>query len=325
MALNPRLRARFEREREQERRLTREQKEELEKLLSHGSVLFDEPTANHSAARAGGPVEAFVDVKDMDDLKLVFEWCATHNVEYRFWGDGAFTLVRDGGLAGIVIKLGDAFKGISVDRSTDDDVFLNVGAGATLTELVSFCETEGVSGAEGFVTAPGTVAGLLCAAVVPEGFALEGTVEEVTVLNREMKELTLRGNGLRFEEGRIKIPRTAAVTRLLLKLKRSNTADVASVVEEHISGISTSADLAGFAHSFKSPCKTKAADFIDDAGLRGVRVGGARISSDDALTILNEGEAKARDITVLISLIKDSVKQSSDVALLSTIDVVGER
>jgi UDP-N-acetylmuramate dehydrogenase len=325
MALNPRLRARLERESEQERRLTREQKDEMAALLPEGAVLFDEPTALHSVVRAGGPVEAFVTARDVDDLKRVLEWADTHSVEYRFWGVGAFTLVRDGGLSGIIIKLGNSFREIAVEGTGGDDVFVSVGAAAKTRELLNFARAEGLAGAERLTGAQGTVAGLLCAASIPRDFVLEGMIEELTMVTRDMRELTLRGSGLRFEDGRLRIPRTAAVTKLLLKFRKSTTEEVSRALEEGFKSAQPSDEQPHYSFAFESPCKTKAADLIDDAGLLGVRVGGARISTVKGDSIVNESEAKARDVAILISLVRDHVKQDMGVVLTATIDVVGER
>jgi len=325
MALNPRLRARLEREKEQERRLTRKQKDELAALLPEGKVLLDEPVALHSVARAGGRVEAFVTADDVEAIKRVLGWADTHSVEYRFWGDGAFTLVRDGGLSGIIIKLGSSFRDISVERTSGDDVFVSVGAAARPRELLNFAEAEGLSGAERLAGAPGTMAGILCAVTPPRDFVLEGAIEELTMITREMRELTLRGSGLRFEEGRLKIPRTAAVTRMLLKLKRSTREEVARALEKAIGSAPTPEERPHFSFAFESPCKTRASDLIDDSGLLGVRVGGARVSSVRGDTLVNEIEASARDIAILISLVRDRVKQDTGVPIESTIDIVGER
>ena len=325
MALNPRLRARLERQGEQERRLTIDQKDELARLLPDGQVLPDEVGANHSVVKAGGPVEAFVVVNDIDELKRVLEWAEIHSADYRFWGEGAFTLVRDRGLAGIIVKLGDGFREIAVNSSAGDGLEVSVGSAARFTELASFCEAEGISGAERLACAQGTLAGLLCAQAVPEGFSLQEIVEEVTILTRDMRELTIRGSSLRFEEGRLKIPRTAAVTKVLLKLEKRDGGETAAETDDAVGEGSDSNEQFRFACAFRSTTKITADELIYDVGLSGVRVGGARISSKNVCTIINEGEAKARDIAVLISLVRDRVKQETGIALLTTIDIVGER
>ncbi|MFH1829215.1 MAG: FAD-binding protein [Pseudomonadota bacterium] len=329
MALNPRLRAKLERQREQEKNISREQLEELVRLFSQGSVFVNESTANHSAARVGGAVEAFVTTNDMDELKRAIAWANELSIEYRFWGTGSFTLVRDGGLSGILIKLGDGFKDIAVERSFESEVFVSAGAGTKVYEFTSFCKAQGISGAEQLCGAQGTLGGLLCAQASPDGKTLEGMVEEITIITREGRELTLRGSGLRFEEGRLKIPRTSCVTKALFKLSRACDSVIARSPSTLLRAGSCDEaipyDTPCFALAFKSPCKTSAQILIDEAGLTSVRVGNARVSAENACTIQNEGDATAKDIIVLISLIKDRVKQASGILLVSTIDIVGKR
>jgi len=317
MALNPRLRARLERQREQERRLTIDQKDELARLLPEGQVINDEPMANHSVIRAGGPVEAFVVANDLDELKRVFGWAESHSAEYRFWGEGALTLVRDRGLSGIIIKLGDEFRGLSIESTADAGTAVSAGASVKCTEFASLLRENGLACPEGLVSAQGTLAGLLCAQTVPEGLSIGDFVEEVTILTRDMRELTVRGSSLRFEEGRLKIPRTAAVLRILFRLEKS---------DGRTESTETNYEKAPhFACAFRSTTKTGADELIYDLGLAGVRVGGARVSTDDVCTIINEAEATAKDIAVLINLVRDRVKQDTGIPLLSTIDIVGER
>ncbi len=316
MALNPRLRARLEREREQQKRMSSQQLDELARLLPEGQVLLNEPTKNHSGARVGGPVEAFIITNDIDELKRVLGWADEHSIDYRFFGTGSFQLVRDGGLNGIMIKLGKNFANIVVDRSSESEVFVSAGGGARVWELAAFLKAQGISGANKLCGAQGTLGGLLCAQAIPDGKALDDIVEEITIITRERRELTLRGSGLRFEEGRLKIPRTACVIKILFKLARASAEQIDA---------DKSCDVPCFAFAFKSPCRTAAQILIEEAGLSGVRVGSARVSADNPCTILNEGTASAKDITVLVSLIKDRVKQASGILLVPTIDIMGER
>lgn len=324
MALNPRLRAKLEREREGERRLTREQKEGLAGLLPEGQVLFDEPTALHSVARVGGPVEAFVSINTPDELRAVMGWAQENAVDYRFWGCGAFTLVRDGGLSGLMIELGEGFRCASVERFEGDAAFVSVGAAAKTSELAAFCESNGLAGAAGLASAQGTLASLLCANPLPADLSLEGIVEEVTLLTREMRELSLRGKALRFEGGRLKIPSTAAVTKLLLRFVRS-AEDAVQETEAAMGEAERGEDRPHYARAFVSETKTAARDLIYDTGLSGVRVGGARLSSSFADAIVNEGDAKAREMAVLIGLVKDRVREDTGITIASTIEIIGER
>ena len=317
MALNPRLRAKLERKAEQDRRMSREQREELAKLLPDGAVRFDEPSSAHSVAAVGGPAEAFVRARDLGQLKAVMAWAVEQGFEYRFWGRGSATLVREGGLPGLLIKLGEGFAGASVERSSGEESFVSVGAAGLAADLARWCAGQNLAGAPGFMRFAGTVGGALCSQKGEGESDFVDSIEELTILNKEGRELTLRRSALRFEEGRLRIPRTAVVMKVLIRLTPSVEA-WAQVGEREDAG-------PRLTRVFGSPCKTSATIMIDEAGLTGVRVGGARVASDDANAIVNEGNATARDIVVLMSLVRDRVRQSTGVALTTLTEVVGER
>jgi len=294
--------------------MTRDQKDSLSALLSDGRVMFDEPTSDHSVAGCGGAPEAFVRVENLEELKSLLGWAIDQQVDYRFWGRGSSTLVRDAGLPGLLVELGDAFKEIRVDRTDGDDVYLSVGASALTADLLDEMRSKGFVGdfdLDGFA---GTVAGALCSRKEGgEDYRAEA-FEEVTIVNKEGQELTLRRPALRFESGRLKVPRTAAVTRVLVKVRAGGptaSADEATPGTEHPS----------FGRVFASPCKPKASVMIDEEGLTGVRVGGARV--DERGGIVNEGGAKARDVAVLVSLVRDRVKQGTGVLLDTVVDIIG--
>ena len=101
--------------------------------------------------------------------------------------------------------------------------------------------------------------------------------------------------------------------KLLLKLRKSTKEEVSRALEESLKSRASSDEQPHYSFAFESPCKTRAADLIDDAGLLGVRVGGARISTVKGNSIVNESEAKARDVAILISLVRDRVKQDTGV------------
>ncbi len=300
--------------------MTREQRDSLIGLLPPGAVLFDEPMARHSSLGAGGSAEAYVRVEDTAELIRLLGWALENVVDYRFFGFGSATLVRDGGVSGLMVKLGSGFKAADLERQQGDDVFVSAGAAFRSKDLANLCAARGLAGAEPFGEFDGTVAGALFAKGGETTPAFAPAIEEVTIVTKEGRELTLRGQALRFEEGALKIPRTSAVVKILFKLKAA--ADARSHDE-------TSADDPGsqmrLARIFASPCKTKASVLIEEAGLCGVRVGGARVSNRDANSIVNEGQATARDVAVLMSLVRDRVKDETGITLTPLIDVIGER
>jgi UDP-N-acetylmuramate dehydrogenase len=301
--------------------MTREQRQALAALLPAGNVCFDEPMERHSAVAAGGPAEAFVRVADVGELSRVVAWCCDEAIDYRFWGAGSAILVRDGGMAGLLIALGRAFEHTAIEREVDGDILLAAGAAVRLTDLAAIGEREGLVGLAPFAGEPGTLGGALCAA---EGLAER--CAEVTIVTKERRELTLTASALRIEEGRLKMPRTAAIVRALLRCARAGSENAVHLVGE--GGQAIGADAAPsprLAHVFRSPCKTEARILIEEAGLAGVRVGAARVLPSDANAIANEGQATVRDIVVLMNLMRDRVREHSGITLLPAIEVWGER
>lgn len=321
------MRARFEREKEEATRMMREQCDTLRGLFSEGRVLFDEPMSKHSTMGVGGPAEAYVVVNDEEELKSVISFADENGIDYHFWGAGSNVLVRDGGLRGIVIRLGIGFESIKIDRDSPEGVYVYVGSAVPTPRFVNWCSENGISGIEWLAGMPSTVGGNVAMNAGMSETSMSDVVEEVTIVNRECKILSIRKKALRFEYRKLKIPRTAVISRSLLKLKRDNPAGVVTRAQKFFEKRrgSQPQGVKSLGCIFKNSGKTSAGMLIDEAGLKGVRVGGARISDMHANFIFNENAATAKDVLVLMSLIRDRVKQYSGIVLENEIIIVGDK
>lgn len=324
--LNPRLRARFERLSESEKRMTKEQKAELCALLPDGRVRLDEPMNAHSSMGVGGPVEAFVTVENVEEIKKVIVWSVERNIDYRFFGGGSNVLVRDGGLRGLAIRLGDGFDSIDVDRQSGDEVFVKVGAATSTQKAVRWAAEQGFSGMEVLVGVWGTVGGNIVTNAGTANGAIGDIVEEITIVTKDGRELTTKRSALHFEYRSLKLPRTAAMISVLIKLGKSSPENVRATVDAAIEKRnSTQPSVArSLGCIFRNTGKTPAGMLIEDAGLKGVRVGGARVSGVHANFIVNEGKATAKDVTVLINLVRERVRENSSITLETEIEIVGD-
>lgn len=291
--------------------MTREQRGSLSALVPSGRVRFDEPMAGHGAFGAGGPAEAFVVAEEVGELRAVIAWAMEHGVDYRFWGGGSRTLVRDGGVRGVVVALGGAFSAVAVDRLSGDEVFVSAGAAARLEALAGWCAKQGLAGAESCAGRRGTIGGHLMA---PDGAGdpLCDRVEEITVVDREGRELTMRRTALRREGGRLRLPRTMAIVRALFRFGRGGVDDASPPSPER-----------SFENVFASAGRTPAEVLIEEAGVGGVRVGGARVLAAHPNVIVNEGHATARDAIVLMNLVRERVREQTGIALELKIEVIG--
>jgi len=307
--------------------MTSEQREALKALLPEGQVLFDEPMSRHSPIGVGGPAEAYVEVADEQELKCIMEWADERGTDYRFWGAGSNTLVRDKGLGGLVIHLGKGFDHVVVEREDADCVYVSVGAAVSTPRLVRWCTDNGLSGVEPLAGIPGTVGGNILTNAGTSTGRISDVVEEMTMVNRERRVLTFRKAALRFEYRQLRLPRTAAVIRVLLRLKRDDPHAVSGRVQEVMKGRQDSQPqgVKSLGCVFRNPGKTSAGMLIEDAGLKGVRVGGARISTVHANFIVNENSATSKDILVLMNLVRDRVKEQAGISLEPEIVVVGNK
>lgn len=324
--MNPRLRARFERRREEAVRLTREQKDELAEIVAGGRVLFDEPLKNHSSIGIGGPAEVFVVIENIDGLKNVVQWALERNVEYRFWGGGSNVLVRDGGLNGLVIKLGESFNSVAIDRVIDDDVYVTASAATPTKKLVSFCIENSLAGMSALAGIWGTVGGNLMTNAGTHKGAIGDFVEELTIVDKNCRELTMKKGALNFSYRSLRLPKTAAIVRALFKFKRAEKGAAIKEVNEILERRKTSqpVDVKSLGCIFKNPGKSFAGMLVEDAGLKGVRVGQARVSQIHGNFIVNEGNATARDVVVLINLIRERVKEQTGIVLETEIEITGK-
>lgn len=313
-SLTPRQRARFELEAEEQQRLTDEAREAMANIPFGERVTTDEIMAHHTSFRVGGAAEAFIVAKDVQDVRDVMRFASEKNVPVTFIGNGTKTLVRDGGLRGIVLQLGDSFKTIEVQREEGDATWISVGAATSVGDLYSWAVLKKLVVDESYSCTRGTVAGAFM--INPASFA--ACIEELTIVDKGGREVTLTRKAITDGE-RIRFGRSAVITKMILCLKKA----VAGQRDEGVES-SFANERAKLSGVFKNIGKQTADSIIADAGMNGIRVGRVRIDDQDANCFINEGNAKARDAIILIGLIKDRVKQSSGVVLDLAVRVVGE-
>lgn len=306
--------------------MSREQKEEIKRIISPERVFFGEPMAKHSTMGVGGNAECFAVVNSLEELKALLNFTSERGVEYRFWGNGSNVLVRDKGVRGIIARLGEKFDFVEELRRDGDDVHVSVGAATSTQKLVRWAAAEGLMGMEGLAGIPGTIGGNLATNAGTEAGAIGDVVDELTVVTKEGRELSMKRQALRFEYRSLKIPGTSALVRAVLKLKKSSAEEISARVEEAMKRRRKNQPVGEMSLGciFKNSGKTSAGLLIDEAGLKNVRIGGARVSNVHANFIVNEGKATARDITVLIGLIREKVREQTGISLETEIEIIGD-
>ncbi|MBI2340588.1 MAG: UDP-N-acetylmuramate dehydrogenase [Deltaproteobacteria bacterium] len=298
-----------------------------------GEVLTKEPMSRHTSIRIGGPADAFLVPSGLDDLIAALRIAREENIPFTMLGAGSNTLVKDGGIRGFVAVLGKFFAELQVAWESEIEADVAVGAGVGITAFVNFTRDLSLTGAEPLVGIPGTIGGAIVMNAGARGREIKDIVREITVLTREMETVKIPREKLEFEYRNLKIPRTHIVIGGLFRLHKGKAKEIAESVRNYQKKRVETQPLQfpNLGSVFKNPPPHKkrgvqlyAARLIDEAGLKNVRVGGARISEKHANFIINENNARAQDVIILIGLIKDRIRETTGVVLETEVKIVGE-
>jgi UDP-N-acetylmuramate dehydrogenase len=238
-------------------------------------------------------------------------------------GGGSNVLVSDHGIRGVTII--NRAKGVRIQESDSPSVWTE--SGTVLSNLANRCALRGLSGLEWAGTVPGTVGGAVYGNAGAFGGDMAGSLEWADVLVESGTERwTTEAMGYGYRTSILKRHETkglvlAAQLRLQNASQEQVTARMASFGEQRKT---TQPPGASMGSMFKNPPNDKAGRLLDEAGLKGRRVGNVEISPVHANFVINHGEARSEDVRTLIELARNEVKVKFDVDLELEIELVGD-
>ena len=287
-------------------------------------VRVGEPLARHTSLRIGGPADLLALPDTPDELGGLLRAAKTHGVRVTLLGGGSNLLVADGGIPGIVVKLGRGFAHLSwKERAGGCEV--RAGAAVRFGRLARAAVARGLSGLEYAEGIPGTVGGALFMNAGAYGGEVAAAVAAVDGVTAEGELLALAGDALAFCYRRAELAPGFVVTAVRFRLQRDGAAVVRERMEDARSR-RTAAQPHGPANAgsiFKNPPGDHAGRLIEVAGLKGARAGRARISERHANFIVNEGGACAVDVKALMDLAQRVVWEQSGVWLEPEVRLLG--
>ena len=271
-----------------------------------------EPMAMHTWFQLGGPAEYFAEPETVDELTALIRRCHEADVPTRILGQGSNILVRDEGVPGMVIRLSaPAFGAIRVENRS-----LVAAGGALLGRAVTTAVHRGLAGLESLIGIPGTVGGALHGNAGAHGESLGQWTLQATVVTID-GEICHRGNeelsfGYRQSNlGDLVILETSC------ELHEDDPHELAQRMQKHWIVRKASQPLghqcAGCV--FKNPRGMSAGEIIDDAGLKGTRIGGAVVSERHANFIVAEPECTSQDVLRLIELVRGQIRDRMGIEL----------
>nr|WP_303649748.1 UDP-N-acetylmuramate dehydrogenase [Desulfobotulus pelophilus] len=292
-----------------------------------GLLKENEPLASHVRFRVGGPADLFCSPPDIQTLSAVMKTVSQHNIPFFIMGDGTNLLIRDGGLRGLVIRLGKNCKQIRTEGKS-----LIAGCAAKLPRVCLHAAGQGLSGLETLAGIPGTVGGAIAMnAGTAEGSACDH-LQSLTICEKDgririlgKKDFSFGYRLFRWNDG------TAPENRILLEARWELQPENPAVLRQKIHKAlvlrkaSQPVDAASAGCIFKNPDPClPAGRLIDEAGLKGTSRGAAMVSPRHANFIINQGSAQASDILSLMACIQETVLATKGITLEREVRIVGE-
>jgi UDP-N-acetylmuramate dehydrogenase len=290
-------------------------------------VKLNEPLSRHTTFGTGGPADAYAVPRTEEQLRQAFAIARKHLVPVFIFGSGSNVLVGDGGVRGLTIE--NRTNQVEGPAQNGAGFKIHVASGVSFAGLARRLCTAGYSGLEWACGIPGSLGGAVVTNAGAYGHSLSDVLKtarlsdergQVSELTREQLDLSYRQSAL--ARGAV---RNSVVLSVDLRVHQGD----AKTLKERVKELDAQRKAAqppgrNCGSVFKNPPDQPAWWYVDQAGLRGHRIGNARFSELHSNFILNLGGASARDITSLIALARDRVRERFGVELETEVVMVGE-
>ena len=290
-------------------------------LFWKGRILWDIPMAQYSTLKVGGRAEAVISVSGIEDLKSLLLWLNAHDICWWIVGKGSNILVPDRGLAGVIIILEGEFNSIKkltgASQSPQETILIRAGGGCSLPRLVSFCTSQCLTGLEFAVGIPGSIGGAVVMNAGAWGDEIGTVVESAILMNRDGAVFSEPGTRLGFSYRKWGMPRGTVLLSATFALTTGDKSEIKAACKRYQELRLKSQPAAEHSAGsfFKNPPHASAGRLIEEAGLKGFSVGGAKISEKHANFIVNTGKASATDILKLMEIVQQKVYKHSGIRL----------
>ncbi len=283
-----------------------------------GNISISEPLSRFTTFRIGGPADYYLEPLDREDLVNLIKYLNEIGYPFIIIGNGSNILISDEGIRGAAINLEFGFNKIEVSKN-----FVFAEAGIKLSKLVDVCIENSLVGIENLAGIPGTLGGAILMNAGAYGGEISDYILKVEIFDGEKirflskeecgfayRKSNLEGKIILSAEFRLQTgdKEKAKARRKELLLKRNQSQPV---------------ELPNAGSIFKNPPDDFAARLIEQAGLKGLTVGGAKVSEKHANFIVNFNNASANDVLELMKIIQESVYQKFGIVLEPEIKMVG--
>ncbi|WP_282140205.1 UDP-N-acetylmuramate dehydrogenase [Cytobacillus oceanisediminis] len=292
--------------------------------LNIGTVKENEPMANHTTMKIGGPADLFIEPSSIENLAKAMELIHSYELKWRAIGRGSNLLVSDGGIEGVVIKLGRGMDHLDLN-STE----LRAGGGYSLVALSTIISKKGLSGLEFASGIPGSVGGAVYMNAGAHGSDISQILTKAHVLfeDGKMEWLTNEEMEFSYRTSVLQKKRPGIVLEAVFRLTEGDREKISSAMQKNKDYRKETQpwNFPCAGSIFRNPLPEYAGQLIEKAGMKGHSIGGAQISDMHGNFIVNAGDAKAEDVLALIQHIKDTIFDLYGVKMETEVEIIGRK
>lgn len=288
------------------------------KRFFRGYIAINEPMSKYTSMRVGGPADYYLEPADKLDLVEIVKYFQGNNFPYLMLGRGSNLLISDDGLRGAAINLEACLSNVRMEAD-----LVIAEAAVHMAKFVDFCIQNGLAGVEMLAGIPGSVGGAIVMNAGAHGGETADHLVEVEVLRDGQVQVVKKA------EAQFAYRQSSFAHDIVLsasfRLSKGNKEELMSRRREFIlkRNVTQPLNLPNSGSMFKNPPGTYAAKLIEQAGLKGKRVGNAQISEKHGNFIVNLGGAKASDVMTLVDLARRTVHQNTGILLELEVKFVG--
>lgn len=302
---------------------------ELKKLILESNlkidkenIIFDEPMKKYTTFKIGGTAEVLIKIKDEEQLKEILKFTNKKNIKATIIGNGSNILVSDKGIKGIVIL--NRIENIKIERK-NENIEVVVGSGTKMSKLANILLRENIEGFEELSGIPGTVGGAIFMNAGAHGKEIKDIVKTVQCIDYNCNKYEFTPDQLEFGYRTSKFKnKKYIITEITLLLKEGNKEEIKSKMDTYkqyrIEKQPIEYPSAG--STFKRGEDFITAKLIDDAGLKGYEIGGAKVSTKHCGFVINTGNATSEDVIKLTKYIKKEIKDKFNKDIELEIEII---
>lgn len=310
----------------------------LEEKLGIENIKYDEPMSKHTSFKVGGNADIFITIQSVEEMLEILK-INRGELPITIVGNGTNLLVKDGGIRGIVIKyVNDTIENLSQNNNStknhtdikvkNDKILLKVSAGISNAKLAMFLLKNNLSGFEFAAGIPGSLGGAVYMNAGAFGGEIKDIVKNVTYLDLNDERIyTIGEKECEFTYRKsIFENKRALILDIIIKVHNSIKEDIEKKMNEYREKrlATQPLDKLSAGSTFKRGDDFITAKLIDEAGLKGKRIGKAEISTKHAGFIINNGNATAQDIIDLIEYTQNEIYKKYNKKIEAEVRVIGE-